>query len=204
MSDDGKLINVNFDLKGLEGLSDAARIFSKRIADEVGAFTKPYHVRRLARAKADAAITHAKSVEKITEIQERGLRRMVIEEGKRQENIEAIASMAVPLIKESAKPDEIESDWISNFFDKCRLVSDSEMQRLWASLLAEEGNSPGSVSKRSLALLASLDKKDAELFTKFCSFLWMIGDLTPMIFEVNSGAPNSNGINQASRLNWSD
>ena len=45
----------------MEGLADSAKIFVKRISDEVGAFTKPYHVRRLAHAKSDAAILGAET-----------------------------------------------------------------------------------------------------------------------------------------------
>ena len=28
-------------------------------------------------------------------------------------------------VNEEAKPDAMEDDWIANFFDKCRIVSDS-------------------------------------------------------------------------------
>ena len=69
MADDGKLINVNFDLKGLAGISDGARILAQRLSNEIGAFTKPYHVKKHARAKADAAIIRAETDNKITEIQ---------------------------------------------------------------------------------------------------------------------------------------
>lgn len=194
MSNDGKLININLDLSGLEGLSDAAKTFSKRISDEVGAFTKPFHTRRMAKAKADAAIIAAEGKNRLSEVQERGLRRMVLEEGRRQENIESISSKALEHIRPDAKADQMDSDWISDFFDKARLVGDEEMQTLWAKLLASEANDPKSVSKRTVAIMASLDKADAQLFTKFCSFVWMIGYPTPLIFEINSGQPSIQGV----------
>ena len=48
------------------------------------------------------------------------------------------------------------------------------MQVLWSRVLAGEANSPGSYSKRTVKFLASLDKYDAELFTKLCTFKWSI------------------------------
>ena len=38
----------------------------------------------------------------------------------------------------------IEDDWIIKFFDKNRLVTDEDVQDLWASILAGEANSAGS------------------------------------------------------------
>ncbi len=200
MSEGGKLVDikVDVDLTKLEGLSDSVRVFVKRISDEVGAFTKPHHVRRLAKAKADAAVIEAEGKVRLSEVQERGLRRMVIEEGKRQENIEAVATKAIPHILETAQADKIDADWLSNFFDKCRLASSGELQEVFAKLLAGETNSPQSISKRTVNALAQLDQRDALLFKKFCSFVWVFGNLTPMIFEINSEIGKESGINFSS------
>ncbi|MGO9633300.1 MAG: DUF2806 domain-containing protein, partial [Steroidobacteraceae bacterium] len=58
------------------------------------------------------------------------LSRFVIEEAKKQYNIEAITEKALPLLGEGASPQNIEDDWIAHFFDRCRLISDEEMQGL--------------------------------------------------------------------------
>lgn len=108
---------------------------------------------------------------------------MVREEGLKQENIESITAKAIPLLSEDAKPDAIERDWLSHLFDRCRLTSDAEMQSLWAAILAGQANSPGKFSRRTIELAGTLDKTDAQLFTKFCTFAWMIGDLTAMIHD---------------------
>ena len=42
-------------------------------------------------------------------------------------------------------------------------ISDATMQILWAELLIEEANKPGGVSKRTIEVVYSLDKSDAEL-----------------------------------------
>lgn len=68
--------------------------------------------------------------------------RLFAEEAKKQANIEAITLKALPDVKPEAKTEGVEDDWIANFFDKCRLISDEQMQSLWARILAGEANSP--------------------------------------------------------------
>jgi hypothetical protein len=80
----------------------------------------------------------------------------------------------------------MEDDWITNFFDKCRLISDEQMQTIWAKILAGEANAPGKFSKRTVNLLASLDKLDAVLFSNLCSFVFVIaGGPSPLVFNSN-------------------
>jgi Protein of unknown function (DUF2806) len=50
----------------------------------------------------------------------------------------------------------VNDDWITNFFDKCRIVSDEEMQQIWAKVLAVEANKPGTYSKRTVNFLSSV------------------------------------------------
>lgn len=68
----------------------------------------------------------------------------------------------------------MDDDWIVNFFDKCRLVRDEQMQSLWARILAGEANKPGTFSRRTVNFVASMDKIDASAFTHLCSFCWHI------------------------------
>ena len=108
------------------------------------------------------------------------------EEAQRQANIENITRLALPDVSKDAKPKDVENDWITNFFDQCRLISDEEMQRLWAKVLAGEANNPGKYSKRTVGLLSSLDKSDAELFRKLCSFGWFIGNVVPLVYDLDA------------------
>ena len=167
---------------------------------------EPTRIRRKAKAESDAAIISAKveaagniikggSEIEITDLHRRAAQRCIEEETKRQKNMEEIIAQAVPDLKEKANPDAIEDDWIANFFDKCRLVSDSEMQSLWSRVLAGEANTPGTYSKRTVNLLSDLDKSDAELFTKLCGFGWMIGDVVPLVFDHKVEIYNKHGIN---------
>src|SRR5439155_8369999 len=106
-------------------------------------------------------------------------------EAKRQLNIEAITKKALPLLEENSSPQDVKDDWITNFFEKSRIVSDEDMQRLWSRVLAGEANKPGTFSRRTVNLLADMEKLDAELFTNVYRFVWMIGLCGfPLVFYV--------------------
>jgi Protein of unknown function (DUF2806) len=169
MSDGNSIINLG-------DLSKPAVVLIEKISDAVGGLWKPTQIRRLARAEADANRTKAIADIEITELQQRALQRFVLEEAKKQENMESITAKMLPSLKEEATPANVEDDWIINFFDKCRLISDEQMQSLWAKMLAEEANSPGSYSKNTIRILDSIDKSDAILFSNLCRFSWLIDD----------------------------
>lgn len=192
-------MNIN-----LGDLSKPATVLIEKISDAISGIAKPGHIRRIAKAEADAEMIKAKSRIEISEIQERALERMIYEEGQKQENIENITKKAIQNLTPDAKPENIEKDWITNFFDQCRLTSDDEMQSLWAKILSGEANSPGTFSKRTISFVATLDKRDAELFTKLCTFCWMIGDLTPIIFDTQSNIYNIHNINFSSLTHLDD
>ena len=159
-------------LVNLGDISRPATVLIEKISDAIGGIAKPWQIVRVAKAEADAQVIHAQTKIEITELEQRGLIRMVHEEGQKQENIENIAAKAILLLSEESKPEQIEKDWLTHFFDRSRLISDNEMQELWSGILAGQANNPGSFSKRTVNLVASLDKSDALLFTKFCSFVW--------------------------------
>jgi len=85
---------------------------------------------------------------------------------------------------------------LTNFFDKARLTSDSEMQRIWSAILSGEANTPGTFSKRTVNMLASLEKTDAEQFQLLCRFNWHVGQLGdwPILFDTKSGTPRNCGL----------
>lgn len=156
----------------------------EKCAEGIAAIARPMQIRREAKAQVEAEKIYAVGQVEIEEIQRRALARFVAEETKRQHNMESIITKALPSVNQSAKPENVEDDWIANFFDKCRLISDEQMQALWARILAEEANSPGKFSKRAVASLASMDKADANKFTKVCDFLCEVeSEIAPVIFD---------------------
>ena len=166
----------------------------KKIAKGVGGSVEPWQIERVAKAEAEAARIKAESEIEKTDLHRRALHRLVEEEARHQKNMEDITAKALPHLNEGAEPDAMEDDWITNFFDKGRIVSDSEMQSLWSQVLAGEANVPGTYSKRTVNLLSELDKSDAKLFTKLCGFCWVIGDFVPLVLDFQAEIYNRHGI----------
>jgi hypothetical protein len=176
-------------------LSKPATVLIEKISEAVGGVFKPYQVVRVAKAEAEADKIRAAAAIEVEDLHRRALHRFLLEEGSKQENMEAITSKALPMLSDGAKPEELEKDWITNFFDKCRLISDQEMQTLWSRVLAGEAGSPGTFSKRTINFLGSLDKADAATFTSLCSFCWMVGGLTALVFKIDDAIYKDKGIN---------
>ncbi len=179
----------------LGDLSKPATALIEKISDAVGGLFKPYQIKRIAKAEAEAEIIKTQAQIEVTDLQRRAITRFIAEEAQKQNNIENITAKAIPQLKDSAKPNDIENDWITNFFDKCRIISDEEMQLLWAKVLSGEANSPGTFSRRTVNFLGSLDKADAFLFTSLCGFGWQIGDVVPLIYDSQEKIYNDKGIN---------
>ena len=176
-------------------LTKPATVLIKKISNAVGTLWEPKQIRRVAQAKADAAMTLARSGIEIGEVQRRAAQRFVEEETRNQQNMESIGTKAIPNLNPEAPTEDVEDDWITNFFDKCRTVSDDDMQDLWSRILAGEANSPGSFSRKTVNLVADLDKSSAELFVSLCRFGWRIGDgFWPLVLDFNEQIYKQHGI----------
>ena len=186
--------DTSYSLINLGDLSKPADTLIKKISNAAGVLFEPRQIKRVAKAKAEVARIEAQSKIEITDLHRRAARRWIEEEAQRQKNMEDITARALPQLDENAKPDSMENDWIVNFFDKSRIVSDNEMQELWSRVLAGEANSPGTYSKRTVNSLSDLDKTEAELFTKLCGFGWQIGEVVPLVFNVQAEIYNRCGI----------
>ena len=179
-----------------------AETLVKKISKGVGGYFAPWQIKRVAEAKIEAAHSEtevarieAHSEIEIADLHQRAEQRRLEENIRHQKNMEDITAKAMPHLNEEAKPDSMEDDWIANFFDKCRIVSDSDMQSLWSRVLAGEANSPGTYSKRTVNLLSDFDKSDAKLFTKFCGFGWVVRSFVPLVFDEQAEIYNRHGIN---------
>ncbi|WP_318460877.1 DUF2806 domain-containing protein [Photobacterium leiognathi] len=190
MSEDNSISLVN-----LGKLSKPANTLIEKVSCAIGGVFEPWQIKRVAKAEAEASLIKAESEIKITDLHRRAMHRFVEEEAKRQENMEEITKKSIPHLDETSNPENMEDDWITNFFDKSRIVSDEEMQTIWANVLAGEANTPGSFSRRTVNLLSDLDKSDAELFQTLCKFGWSIGNFTPLIFDSQAPIYNDLGIN---------
>lgn len=170
-------------------LSKPATVLINKISNAVGILYEPRRIKQKAKAEVEAQETKVLGSLKIQDIiEQRALIRLVTEEVKNQENIESITSKALTSLDADAKPDEIEDDWLRNFFSKCKLISDDEMQTIWSKILAGEANNSGTFSKRTIEFLSMMDKSDAVLFDNFSKFCWYRCSKCslPLIFDYSS------------------
>ena len=190
MSEDKSISLVN-----LGNLSKPADTLIKKVSGAVGGIFEPYQITRVAKAEAKADLIKAESEIQITDLHRRAMHRFVEEEAKRQSNIENIISKALPQLDDKGDPSQIEDDWVTNFFDKCRIVSDDEMQNLWSRVLSGEANVPGTYSKRTVNFLSDLDKAEAKFFSDLCGFGgMMLGEFVPLVFDDQADIYNNKEI----------
>lgn len=187
MSEGSSLVNFG-------DISKPATVLIEKISNAVGVLYEPRRIKKKAEAEAEAEKIKAIAGVELTEIQQRGINRLINQEGRKQENIESITSQAIKSLPNDAKVEDLEEDWVAHFFDKCDKISDKEMQTLWSSLLSGEATKPGTYSKRTVNFISSMDKEDAEIFRKFCQFIWIIGEPKPLIFDITNDIYVKNGI----------
>ncbi len=171
----------------------------EKISDAIGGFFRPHQMKRVAHAESEIALQKAEIEIQIEDLKRRTIDRRLAEDMKQQQNIEGIIRKSLPHVKSESDPQKMDDDWIAHFFDKSRLVSDEEMQLLWAKILAEETNIPGRFSKRTLNLVSELSKEDASRFADLCRFCWTIGEqphhnLVALIFDTDDIIYRKNNI----------
>src|SRR5262245_24260966 len=135
----------------------------------VAMWYKPKAIVKEAKAIAEAQLIVAKGEIATRKLFQRAAIRFVNTETRRQENIDATVEEASTLLPPTASGEPVSSDWMAAFMDNCQDVSEPEMRSLWAKILAGEVAEPNTFSRRTLNLLKSLDRQDAECFAKYCS-----------------------------------
>ena len=104
---------------------------------------------------------------------------LIKNEIRKQENINQIVEKTIEILNE--KPDvntsiEFDQNWLNNFLEYARNVSDEEMQRVWARILAEESINSNSYSILTLNTLKNMTKKDAQTFVELIKNVFLWGD----------------------------
>lgn len=178
-----------------------AKLFDT-VSDQIGLFGEPWHVRRMAHARAEETVVDAKAgvdAAKITfrgklaikEIKARQDERLRTLENKRQENIETTLAHAARELHDDndVSPTPVDPDWLSQFLSHCQDISSEDVQVLWGRILAGEVRNPGSFSRRTLASVYLLSREEANKFTKLCSAVWEIPEgPTPFLFHRLDGS----------------
>ena len=173
------LVNVN-----LENVSAPATALIERVSDAIGGIARPYQIVRIAKAEAKANAIATQSDIEIAQLRIRVVRRFINEQTRDQLNIERITYRAIPHLNADSEPGQIDDDFVVNLFDKSRLVSEEQVQDIWARILAGKANNPGTISRKTINILADMEKRGADLFTQLCLFVWAFPkDTEPVIYS---------------------
>lgn len=175
-------MKVKGSIVDLGKLSEPITALINRAADAGSVIYEPTRIVRKAKAEAKADKVRTLSDVEVKDIRLRAQLRIEQEQISDQRNIETIAGKAMGMLNEDAKPNEIDLDWLRNFFDKCRLTSDEDIQMLWAKILASEANQNNSFNKRTVFAVSQLSKREALKFSQLCRCLCSIIDDTPDMF----------------------
>ena len=181
-------------------LTKPATTLVKKISGAVGTIYEPRRVRKMVEAEAYAARVRTESEIEVQDIRHRAELRREEALIREQQCIEGVVKQAIEHLDDNSRPEDMNEDWIANLFDRCKLVSDREMQSLWSRILASEASAPGTFSKKTVNIVADLERSDAELFTNLCGFGWMLGEVFPLIFDIQEEIYNSKGIDFTSMI----
>ncbi|WP_083839258.1 DUF2806 domain-containing protein [Flavobacterium branchiophilum] len=86
----------------------------------------------------------------------------------RQLNLESIVQNTINQLDEKSKPENISKDWLNYFISTSQDVSEDELKKLWAKILAEECLAKNSFSKMTLDKLKVMTADDCKLFENLC------------------------------------
>ncbi len=101
-------------------------------------------------------------------INQRAQKRKLLNEARKQQNIEAIMALAMDYCSESTSTEDIDPDWFSQFIQLSEDISSKLMQALWGKILAGEIAHPGTFSFKSLTILKRMTNKEAVSFQHAC------------------------------------
>ena len=85
-------------------------------------------------------------------------------------NCKDIIDLALPNINDHSKIENVEDDWFSFYFDKVKLVSDTEMQQVWGKILSGEIESPGKFQRSLLHKISIMNSTNASDFCNLIRF----------------------------------
>ena len=175
---------------GAEPLSKLIDVASRGI----GTLYEPTKIRKLAKAKAFEMSTIAQAIRDnpdlpmfydrdgvkidssdVKALAERASNRLLLQEMKKQQNIETIVDKAYENLEGETvvSSEPVDDDWIARFFNSVEDISTEKLRELWGRLLAGEIKAPKSFSLRTLEVLRNLSSADANLIEKIAPLaLW--------------------------------
>lgn len=174
------------------------------IGKAIGVLYEPTHIRRMAKAKADEIKIIGDAMQKdiflptnyddgkifintedFNGLVERSSKRFVFQEISKQASIDSVINKAAELIDENTffSSEPVDVGWTNTFFDSITNVSDSNLQQIWAQILASEVIHPGQTSLRTLEIVRRLSYKEVKLFDKLSEYVLFIEDTDNNVFD---------------------
>ena len=77
---------------------------------------------------------------------------------------------AAPQIDDGADVDNLDQEWLDYWRMHAEKARNEDVQAVWGAILAGEVNNAGAVSKRTMSILADMEKRDAETLVRLCSY----------------------------------
>lgn len=189
------------DVKGLEisdllGLSQPLTKLVETVSGGIDTLYKPWHLKRMAKAKAEeinlisAAIVNNSNLpinyqhgnvgidsSDIQNLLLRTQQRLLQEEMKKQQNMDAVVARAAEELqtKEQVSEVPVDEDWAARFGNIAKDISSEEMQNIWGRILAGEVEKPGSFSIRTLDTIRNISRSEAVAFQKIVPLVMKCG-----------------------------
>jgi hypothetical protein len=149
----------------------------------------PARMLTMERARSDAMIIRADANLEIEDRSRIASQRLVRMEVLRQEEFAHIVERAVPFISDTGTDEEPSLDWIDNLYRNIPLDADDEIKDLWARVLAGEISSPGKFTKRTVKMIAELERNEAQAFAIICGYMVKLGGVERLIWMDWDAAP---------------
>ena len=93
------------------------------------------------------------------------------------------------------KIEQLDSDFREHFRSKAENITSEDMRAFLAKLLATELTKPGTMSKRSVSIVADMDRNDAETIVNLCKFRWVVNGLPELIvLDINDNLYGDQGV----------
>lgn len=151
----------------------ATKEFIWMCRDALWVFTEPLKIKKNAEAQAEAILTVKKAELRADreEFAQRALLRSLSEQMYKQRNLETIISEVPKLLTEGVDPYKVSEDWLHRFANAAENCSEDVLQNIWTSLMAQEVNSPSSISYRTIEQVKLFGKSDALLVEKIIPYV---------------------------------
>ncbi len=185
-----------------KALAEPARLAIEKLSGGLSHIYEPMHVRRMAKAKADAAFIKAVGNEDVAVLLEAAADRENYRKIRQELNIKLIADRASHHFEEATIPPEASppaDEWVDEFTDQSKDASTDELRELWARLYVAETKQSGTVPRRILRKVRDLDASLAKSFTSLLGFSVTADDGRILVFTFDGWIKGVDFTNRESR-----